>query len=221
MGTNEIMDEVTTTPAEESGKGESYQEKCTILENENINEQNVPPKRRKWLRNILFFLIVILVIGVGYISVWNGWFLSESAKDEAIGQTYWTQGYTEAVKLARRYYGYSETGDSWVKVLGIQEDKKSQKKLINQIELVEHNLDWDISGYHDYTVTLKNNSKETIRYIKVDIFLKDENKEIIHTDWTNWSGTLPPGASTTFDTTIKYSGYYTYYSVRVDEVSTK
>ena len=131
METNEIMDEVTTTPAEESGKGESYQENCTILENENINEHNVPPKRRKWLRNILIFLIVIFVIGIGYISVWNGWFLSESAKDEAIGQTYWTQGYTEAVKLARRYYGYSEAGDSWVKVLGIQEDKKSQKKLIN------------------------------------------------------------------------------------------
>ena len=66
METNEIMDEVTTTPAEESGKGESYQENCTILENENINEHNVPPKRRKWLRNILIFLIVIFVIGIGY-----------------------------------------------------------------------------------------------------------------------------------------------------------
>jgi flagellar basal body-associated protein FliL len=184
-------------------------------------EYNVPPKRRKWLRNILFVLIVVLVIGVGYISVWNGWFLSESAKDEAIGQTYWTQGYTEAVKLARRYYGYSETGDSWVKVLGIQQDEKSQEKLINQIEIVEQNLGWEEYGYRDYTVTLKNNSKETIRYIKVDIFLKDENKEIVHSDWTNWSGTLPPGASTTLDTTIKYSGNYMYYSVRVDEVSAK
>lgn len=184
-------------------------------------EYNVPPKRRKWLRNILFILIVVLVIGVGYISVWNGWFLSESAKDEAIGQTYWTQGYTEAVKLARRYYGYSETGDSWVKVLGIQQDEKSQEKLINQIEIVEQNLGWEEYGYRDYTVTLKNNSKETIRYIKVDIFLKDENKEIVHSDWTNWSGTLPPDASTTLDTTIKYSGNYMYYSVRVDEVSAK
>lgn len=99
-------------------------------------------------------------------------------------------------------------------------DNSDEDKVIDEIEIVEQNLKIRSSrNYFDYEVTVKNNSKETLSYIEVNIYLKDSDGNIIHSDWTNWSGTLPPGASTTLDTIIDYVENVTYYSVSVTKVS--
>ena len=88
-----------------------------------------------------------------------------------------------------------------------------------QIEIVDQDLSVRDSGnYFDYKVTVKNNSDETLSYIQVDIYLKDASENIIHSDWTNWSGSLPPGASTTLDTMIDYVENVEYYSTVVADI---
>ena len=58
------------------------------------------------------------------------------------------------------------------------------------IENVSCVLDGD---YYYYKGTINNNSRRTVSYVKYDIFMYNDEKKIIQTDWSNWTGTLPPG----------------------------
>ena len=83
------------------------------------------------------------------------------------------------------------------------------------IENVSCVLDGD---YYYYKGTINNNSRRTVSYVKYDIFMYNDEKKIIQTDWSNWNGTLPPGASTSIDTMITYVPGSEKYKVVVDEV---
>ena len=78
------------------------------------------------------------------------------------------------------------------------------------------------SDYYDFYIKFQNNSGRTIRYIKYDVFFKDAEKNIIDTDWSNWSGPLPDGAQVS-DTTIieKPRDDWEWYSVVISEISYK
>lgn len=113
-------------------------------------------------------------------------------------------------------FGYRLCRECYVDVTGNEADENSVKE---QIEIIDQNLNVRSSGnYFDYDVTVRNNSDETLSYIKVDIYLKDSSQNIIYSDWTNWSGTLPPGASTTLDTMIDYVDNVEYYSTIVTDI---
>lgn len=59
-------------------------------------------------------------------------------------------------------------------------------------------------GDYDYfTATLRNNTDDTLTYIKYNIFLFDEDGNIIQSEWSNWSGKLPPKSSTPIETMFK------------------
>lgn len=112
--------------------------------------------------------------------------------------------------------GYNLCRECYMSVM----DDSDEDEVIGEIEIVEQNLNVRSSrNYFDYEVTVKNNSDKTLSYIKVNIYLKDAAQNIIHSDWTNWSGSLPPGASTTLDTMLDYVEGVQYYSVSVADVS--
>lgn len=113
-------------------------------------------------------------------------------------------------------FGYHLCWDCYRSVM----DDSDEDKVKDEIEIVKQNLSVRSGGnYFDYEVTIKNNSDETLSYVKVNIYLKDASQNIIHSDWTNWSGSLPPGASTTLDTMIDYIDNVKYYSVSVADIS--
>lgn len=50
------------------------------------------------------------------------------------------------------------------------------------------------SNYNDAVVVVKNNSEKDITYIKINLYFKDDNGNIIGSDWTNDDSIIKPGA---------------------------
>lgn len=71
------------------------------------------------------------------------------------------------------------------------------------------------------TFTIKNNSDYTVSYVKFDIYLYDKNKNIVDTDWTNWSGSLLSKGSAVVDTYVNDDVGANSISISVDEVRNK
>lgn len=69
--------------------------------------------------------------------------------------------------------------------------------------------------------TLKNNSPDYITYVKYNIMIGDEEGNIIQCEWSNWSGTLPPGASTPVHTMIRYTPGSVKGGLFIEEIKTK
>lgn len=69
--------------------------------------------------------------------------------------------------------------------------------------------------------TIKNNSKYTISYVKFDIYLYDQNNNIVDTDWTNWSGSLLSEGKAVVETYINDEVGAKSISISVDEVKKK
>ena len=178
---------------------------------ENGEKTNRKSKRIAFI-SVSVLAVVCLFVLISFPSV----FLSDEAKDERIAQAYANDGYDAALDLVLEYYGDSEETTLWILAL----DKKENEKLVDQIEIVSQDLTLKNTGnYYDYTVTVKNNSNQTVNYIKVNIYLQDKDKNIIQSEWTNWSGNLPAGASTNLAKMIEYRDGIEYYTVSVDEVS--
>lgn len=190
---------------------------------ENKNNQVSQKSHKKIIIGVIVLVIVLSVIGV---VLSQTVFLTDEQKDERIAEIYINEGFDAAIDAIVKYYGSSsDKAISWGLLL-MDLEEEDEEDLTEQIEIVEQNLTERDSGhlawyedpdYYDYEVTVKNNSDETLSYIRVDIYLKDANQNIIYSDWTNWSGSLPPGASTVLDTMIPYQDGVEYYSVSVAE----
>lgn len=183
-------------------------------------EKSELPKGASKKKGIIFALISWVVawsiVGVFILSEsgWK-WFLTEDQKSENITDTYFSEGYDAALRLVVEYYGTDSTKAlAWAAILM---DTESQK-VVDDLEVVDQSLVLD-GNYFDYETQIKNNSDQTITYIKVNIYLFDENGEIVNTDWTNWSGTLPPGGSTYLDTMIKNTGDVDKFKTEIEEAS--
>lgn len=180
------------------------------FENENKQVSTKPNKKIIIIVSIIALLIIGVILSQTVL-------LTDEQKDNRIAKVYSEEGYDAAREAIIKYYGTSsQEAISWLLAISKFEDEE----LAKQIEIVDQDLSTRSSGnYFDYTVTVKNNSDETLRYIKVNIYLKDADENIIYSDWTNWSGSLPPGGSTVLDTMIPYQKDVEYYSVSVAEVS--
>lgn len=167
---------------------------------------------------ILICIIVITIICSLCSLLYFNSELTQEEKDKRIAEEYAKNGYDSAKELVYDYYGKSTDALLWIQVLSEKENDKVKDKLI----VKNQNLTYRSKDYYDYDITLYNDSNETITYIKINIYLKNDYEEIIHTDWTNWSGTLPPYSSVNIDTMIKKpKDTVSYYSVVIDEVDTK
>lgn len=59
----------------------------------------------------------------------------------------------------------------------------------------------------------------TVDYFKYDIFGANDKGDIVVCEWSNWSGTLPSGASTSIDTMFKYNPEGTRYGAIMNKIS--
>ena len=183
----------------------------------NENNQTAPKTHKKtviWVAVLVVALIIIIGVALSQTV-----FLTDEQKDEKIAEIYINEGYDAARDAIIDYYGRSsDKALSWL--MAISEFEDEDEELAEQVEIVDQNLSVrDTGNYFDYEVTVKNNSNETLSYIKVNIYLKDAGKNIIYSDWTNWSGSLPPDGSTVLDTMIPYQEGVEYYSVSVAEAN--
>lgn len=178
-------------------------------------KKNLEGKQKKIISKkykIIICFVFIMIFGVVIVKMP----ITEKQKDRRIWKVYFSEGYNAAVSQVYKYYGNSDKAIGLLMVMSDNQDNKVKDK----IKVIEQNLDKD-GKYYDYNVTLKNNSDSTVDYIKINIYLMDENKKIIHTDWTNWTGSLLPDASVKIDTMIDYVKGVKQYRVEIQEVNTK
>ncbi|MBN2879295.1 MAG: hypothetical protein JXN65_06640 [Clostridia bacterium] len=208
-----VSDKAITCP--HCGNPLDHNKNETILSNENvatiatINKREKVNKSKKIIIFGLFIILIILIISTIFS-------ISRHSKDERISRVYLTEGYDAAVELIYKYYGTSDKAISWMIV--ITED--SNHNIIDNVNILEDSLLLYDNHYY-FDATVKNNSDETLKYIQIDIFLTDNNGDVIDSKWTNWSGTLIPGATAKLDTMIEYDSKISGYIVQVSDVSIK
>lgn len=172
-------------------------------------------KKKKGKKKFLVIAALLLVVAVVAISRLQGFGLTDDEKNQRIADAYISDGYDAAMELVVKYYGTdTEEAFSWASVILDMEDEK----VISDLEVVDHSLVLD-GNYYDYEAQIKNNSDKAITYIQVDIFLYNENGDIVNTEWTNWSGTLLPGASTYLDTMIRDTGDIDRFRTEVSDIT--
>lgn len=74
-------------------------------------------------------------------------------------------------------------------------------------------------NYVRFEAKVTNGSERTVDYFKYDIFGANDKGDIVVCEWGNWSGTLPPGASTTIDDMFKYNPEGTRYGALMNKIS--
>lgn len=74
-------------------------------------------------------------------------------------------------------------------------------------------------NYVRFEAKVTNGSDRTVDYFKYDIFGANDKGDIVVCEWSNWSGTLPSGASTTIDTMFKYNPEGTRYGAIMNKIS--
>lgn len=73
------------------------------------------------------------------------------------------------------------------------------------------------SKYRDILITVENNSSKSVRYIKINLYYKDDEGNIIKSEWTNDSATIKSGAAQIIDKMTEQNGWTTV-SCEIDEV---
>jgi len=74
-------------------------------------------------------------------------------------------------------------------------------------------------NYVRFEAKVTNGSERTVDYFKYDIFGANDKGDIVVCEWGNWSGTLPPGTSTTIDDMFKYNPEGTRYGALMNKIS--
>lgn len=96
-----------------------------------------------------------------------------------------------------------------------RERTKTAEELIT-ITDATFTLDGD---YIRFKAKVTNGSDRTVDYFKYDIFGANDKGDIVVCEWSNWSGTLPSGASTSIDTMFKYNPEGTRYGAIMNKIS--
>lgn len=94
---------------------------------------------------------------------------------------------------------------------------EKQDKIDNPVKITDVDVKYK-SGYYYVTTTILNNTNRNIDYVKINLYYKDEDGNIIKSEWTNDSATIKPGASQKIEKMTKDDGWTTV-SCEIDEVS--
>lgn len=116
-------------------------------------------------------------------------------------------------------YGLDGTSCSTQKCAELLDIKREQMKeeISKRVEIVSQSLEAD-GNYFNYTGKIKNNTNETISYIKYTIYIYDDYGILENSEWSNWTGTLKPDATIMVDTVVKRYDYDSKkYRVEIDE----
>lgn len=63
------------------------------------------------------------------------------------------------------------------------------------------------SNYADVNITVHNNGDKDINYVKINLYFKDKNGNIVKSDWTNDDSCIKPNASQIITDTVKSEGW--------------
>ena len=108
-----------------------------------------------------------------------------------------------------------ETSTTAPSTTATRERTKTTEELIT-ITDATFTLDGD---YIRFKAKVTNGSDRTVDYFKYDIFGANDKGDIVVCEWSNWSGTLPSGASTSIDTMFKYNPEGTRYGDIMNKIS--
>ncbi|MBO5162443.1 MAG: hypothetical protein J6B69_09650 [Lachnospiraceae bacterium] len=108
------------------------------------------------------------------------------------------------------------SSDEYAEFLKKLRQQKIQE-IVDRVKIVDDSLVAD-GDYFYYTGQIKNNTEETITYLKYTIYIYDQEGNLVNSDWSNWTGTLKPDSTIMVDTMVKrYDKKPKKYSVVIDE----
>lgn len=185
---------------------------------DSFNSKNGAKKKGKGKKKFIIIIAAILIVVAGVLFARSqGFGLTDDEKNERIARAYVNDGYDAAMELVVKYYGTdSDMAYTWAAFILDMEDDE----IIEELEIVEHSMVLD-GDYYYYDAQVKNNSDATITYMRIDIYMYNEDGEIMDTDWTNWSGTLPPGASTHIDAMVRDTGGLERFREEISDITTE
>lgn len=184
----------------------------SLTPNDSAKSSKHPKKK---IVAIVGLVIVVSLLVLLFTPLKDKLFLTDEKKDEDITLAYIQGEYDEAMRLVVEYYGTtSSKALAWAAILTEAENAK----IVDDLKVEDQSLVLD-GNYYDYEAQIKNNSNKTVTYIKVNIYLYDEDGNMVNTEWTNWSGSLPPEGSTYIDTMIKDTGNIEKFKTEIAEVS--
>jgi archaellum component FlaF (FlaF/FlaG flagellin family) len=159
-------------------------------------------------------IILITIIGTGYFYYGIG--MSEQHKNDRIKSVVLNKEYDKATEMTNRYFNKTDEQSIAIKKVnmslidlckttntGSLEEATSKYKALqeqlNTVKIIKVDITKEKynSSYHNVEVTVQNNGKENINYVKIGLDFKDKNGNIIQSDWTNDSSVIKPNAKQT------------------------
>lgn len=176
--------------------------------------KNLILKHKKVSISAVSIIILLLILGIGYFHFGIG--MSDKTKANIINSEIAKKEYDKARELTERYIKETDEQSKILKKLhlniidmceqtntgSLEESTKKYKELKDYVDTVKI-IKVDIvnekynSSYHNVEVTVQNNGKENISYVKIGLDFKDKNGNIIQSDWTNDSSIIKPNAKQT------------------------
>jgi uncharacterized protein YcfL len=111
---------------------------------------------------------------------------------------------------------YKENPDKVYSIIEVKEIISAQEKM-NNCTVVKTEAKAEMSGYNTIYTTIKNNSKNDINYVKLNIYFYDKNGNTVKSDWTNDDSRIKPGATQILEKIVKQDGTWSKYKVEVAE----
>lgn len=157
----------------------------------------------------LVIISLILLIGIGYFHYGIG--MSDEIKINIINSEISKKEYDKARDLTNRYIKEVDEKSKLLKEFhlntidlceqtgtgSLDEATTKIKEYINTVKIVKTEVKskGSYSNYKYIEVTVKNNGKENINYIKIGFDFIDKNGDIIQSDWTNDNSIIKPNAT--------------------------
>lgn len=73
------------------------------------------------------------------------------------------------------------------------------------------------SDYRDINITIKNNGNENINYVKINLYFKDKNGNVIKSDWANDDSCIKSNSRQTITDTVKVTKDIDIFSTEIAE----
>lgn len=142
--------------------------------------------------------------------------LSEKEKDNKITELLINGQIESAKEKVVEYYNGDETKQvAWMMAI----NDEYSKDYIDKLE-IQSGWTWNIDGNYTYVKgRVKNIGDKTISYFKITAQYKDNDGNVLDTDYTNSNENILPGDSKEFEIMHENNDDYYKCSIFVDEVS--
>lgn len=213
----------------ENKEGAKFCNQCGATLEQNHNENNsaseIIKERKTTLKNLILgkhkkarviSLIVAVIFSICYIGYFNyGIGMPEHQKNNRINNLVSAKKYNEARSMNDRYFKGTDkvttlTHDLHKNVIdtceitntgNLEEAMNRYNELKDLVKIIKTKIVSPkySSDYKTIQITVQNNSKENLNYVKIGLDFKDSSGKIIQSDWTNNDSVIKPGATQTLE----------------------